>query len=315
MVAPLTSKMISDLDGSNEAHRRAGIGTLLGRLAPAGYVFYVDGNLGDDDNDGSSWGSSFQTLAVALAASNTAIGSGEFGWTSRNRIYAKGDDFTEDLVLLSQKTNVIGVGSFDQWSKPALIGNHIPVGTTCGLGTHFYNFHMKAPAAGGDIWTLGSAVSSFGLYNCTVDAQSTTAATGGVVATASPFLQLHGNEFVGKFSDAVIEMATGSARGTYISGNYIEGANNGIETAAGTTDGSGATERYIRIEDNTIITTAIGINDVADIAYIKNNNVFTGNAKGTTGFGAIQGNLQRGQGNRITTSDANNVEWPALGAL
>ena len=314
-MAPLTSTMITQLNNSNAAMQRAQAGTLLGRLDPAGYVFYVDGNFGLDTNDGLSWGTPFKTLTVALAASATAIASGAFGWAARNTIYCKADTFTEDLVLLAPKTDVIGVGSYDQWAQCGLIGNHVPTGTTASYGTRFYNFYMRAPAAGGDIWTLDSTCSSFGLFGCVIDSQSSVAATAGIVTAASPYLHLGNNEFRGKFSDSTIEIGTGDARGLRIVDNYIESAGDGIELLSGTTDSAGATEQYMEISGNKIISATIGINDASSLAYIEGNRVFTANAKGLNGAGAIVGSLARGQANRITASDANNAEWPALGAL
>lgn len=315
-MAPLTSLMIEQLNNSNMAHQRAQVGTLLGRLGPAGYVFYVDGNFGDDDdNDGLSWGSPFKTLTVGLAASTVAISSGAFGWAARNVIYAKGDSFEEDLDLLAPKTDVIAVGSVDQYAQCGLIGNHIPTGATASFGTRFYNFYMKAPTGGGDIWTLDSFVASLGLYGCTFDAQSTSIATAAIVTVASQNLEVAHNQFLGKFSDAVIEIGTGNARGLKITDNYLEGAEEGIELKSGVVDDTGTTERYMRIDRNRIITVDTCINDASGLAYLEGNRVFTDNAKGSGGDGAIVGSVDRGQNNRITANNANNVEWPALGSL
>jgi len=314
-MSPMTSTNIDQLNKMNRAAQNAGLGTLLGLLEPAGTTFFVDGNAGLDTNNGLSWGTAFKTLTVALAASNAAIAATSFGWAARNIIYAKADAFEENLVLLAQKTDIIGVGSYAQWSKCGLVGNHVPTGTTASFGTRFFNFYMRAGAAGGDIWTLDSTCSSFGLYDCTIDSQSAVAATGGVVATASPYVQLVGNEFRGKFSDAVIEFGTGDARGTRILGNYIEGANAGIEFGAGTTDSAGATEQYILVKDNVIFSATECINDAADIVRIVNNNCVTAQAKGSAGAGAIVGNELLSSGNKISASNLANADWPALGTL
>lgn len=316
MVAPLTATMIEQLNNSNAAHQRAQIGTLLGRITPAGYVFYVDGNFGDDDdNDGSSWGSPFKTLAVAMAASAVAIASGEFGWAARNVIYAKADSFVEDLVLLAPKTDVVGVGSYDQWAQCGLVGNHVPTGVTASFGTRFYNFHFKAPAAGGDIFVLDSDNASLGFFGCTADSRSTTAATAFIVATAATNLHVVDCEAWGAFSDAVIEIAAGDAHGLQILRNKLEGAHDGIHINSGVTDSSGATQNRILIAENYIRSTEICINDESDIAEIMNNNVVTANAKGSGGAGAIVGNEFLSSGNKISASDLANADWPALGSL
>jgi hypothetical protein len=315
MTAPLTATMISQLNRSNAAMQRASVGTLLGRLSPAGYVFYVDGNFGDDGNNGASWGSPFKTLAYGLAASTTAIASGAFGWAARNVIYCKADSFVEDLVLLAPKTDVIGCGSLDRFPYCGLVGNHVPTGVTASYGTRFFNFMFAAPAAGGDIWTLDTYNAWLEFNACRFSAQSTTAATGAVVATAASHLRLVNNSFMGRFSDAVIELGTGDARGTLISGNHIEGANQGIHLNSGTTDSAGATEEYIYIENNTISTATEGIYDEADIARINNNTVSTLQAKGAGGAGAIVGNEYFSGGNKISASNLANADWPALGTL
>lgn len=279
-------------------------------------IFYVEGNAGNDGDDGLSWATAFKTLTVALAASQTDIGSNNQGWASRNVIYAKADAFDEDLVLLAQKTDVVGVGHWDQFSKVGLIGNHVPTGAAnSGLGTRFFNFLFRANAAGGDIFTLDSTVSSLRFHNCTFDSQSSTAATAAIVATASPYLHVTECELRGKFSDAVIEFGTGDARGARIIGNYIEGDNAGIELASDTSDSAGVTEQYILIKDNVIRSATEGINDAADIASIVNNSVTTAQAKGSAGAGAIVGNENLSTGNKISASDLTNADWPALGTL
>lgn len=316
MVAPLTARMIRELNNSNMAHQRAQIGTLLGRLTPAGYVFYVDGNdnAGDDDNDGSSWGSAFQTLSVALAASHAAISSAPFGWSARNIIYAKADAFEEDLELLAAKTDVIGVGSWDRYPYAGLIGNHVPTGATASFGTRFYNFMFKAPAAGGDMWTLDTYNAWLAFHGCRFAADSTIAATGGIVADDANHLQIVDSIFTGRFSDAAVEL-DGDARGTLIARNRIEGANQGIHLNSGTGDSAGASEQNIYIEGNIISTATECIDDEADIARIMNNNAVTAQSKGSSGAGVIVGNEFLSSGNKISASDLANADWPALGSL
>ena len=279
-------------------------------------IYYVDGNAGDDSNSGLSWEESLKTLAVGLAASHTDIASGARGWAARNVIYCKGDALDEDLVLLAQKTDVIGVGHWDRHPYCGLIGNHIPTGAAnSGLGTRFFNMYFRANSAGGDIWTLDSTVGGLEFHNCWFDAGSTTAATGAIVSTASTHLGIFNNKFTRKYSDAVIEFGTGDARGSHIVGNYIEGANAGIELGAGTTDSSGASEEFILVADNYISTATECINDAASIARIVNNVCVTLQAKGASGAGAIVGQEFLSGGNKISASDLANADWPALGAL
>ena len=280
-----------------------------------GNEFFVDGNFGDDTWAGTSFERPFKTLAVALAASHADIAAGSKGWAARNRIYCKGDALDEDLVLLAQKTDVIGVGSYDRFPYCALVGNHVPTGVTCSNGTRFFNFMFMANSTGGDIFTLDTNNAWLEFNGCRFSAQSTTAATGAIVATATSHLRVLNSTFMGRFSDAVIEFGAGDARGSLIKGNHIEGANAGIEFAGGTTDSAGVTEEYIYVEDNIISTATECINDAASIVRINNNVCSTLQAKGAAGAGAIVGQEFLSGGNKISASDLANADWPALGTL
>jgi len=276
-----------------------------------GTDYFVCGNSGDDDYDGLSWATAFKTLAVALAASHANIAAGSTGWAARNRIFAKGDAFTENLVLLAQKTDIIGVGSYNQWMKPGLVGNHVPISAT-GIGVRFFNWHFRPPATGGDLFTLDSTQRGIEFWNSVIDASSdTTPASGGILATAMWYLRIINCQFVGQFSDAVIQIGAGNARGLQILNNYIEGANAGIELNASTT----CSPDKILIDGNKIHTATECINDAADIAMITNNRCVTLQAKGTAGAGAIVGNEYLSAGNKISASDLANADWPALGSL
>jgi len=275
----------------------------------AGTNFYVDGNAGDDDNDGLSWGNAFATLAVALAASHADIAADAFGWTSRNRIYFKDDENSEDLVKLADKTDVIGVGSYDRWTKPRLLGNHVIAGSY--MGTRFFNCYFKSPAAGGDIWTLPTTLTGIGFFGNTFDGGSTTPATGAIIATALGDLVIKGNVFKGEYTDAVIELAAGASPGLTIEDNVISGADDGIQLHASFT----TTVKDTWIARNFIRTTEICINDLSGLAYIVNNRVVTLNAKGTAGAGAIVGGAKTMLGNLFSASDVANCIHPANGAI
>ena len=109
-------------------------------LAGAKTVYYCDGNYGSDSQGGTGgWDNAKQTLAAALLASHNDIASGAEGWAARNVILCKADAFVENLVLLAQKTDVIGVGSYNANAKCALVGNHVPT-TRQAYGTRFFNF-------------------------------------------------------------------------------------------------------------------------------------------------------------------------------
>jgi len=203
----LTELMITQLNGMNRAAQKSQLGSLLGRYDDVpGEVYYVDNNAGSDTlNDGKSWGSAYKTLAVALAASHANIASGSSTWAARNKIFYKADAETATLTKFADKTDVIGVGSYDHRSQPGIIGNHVISGAY--MGTRFFNVCFRSPATGGDIFTVPTTVSGLSFIGCKFDGASTTPATGAIVITTSESLTIQDCIFTGAFSDAVIELA------------------------------------------------------------------------------------------------------------
>jgi hypothetical protein len=218
---------------------RAGSGSVIvdssGALKPlsVGKTYFVAGNYGDDDNDGSSWDKAFATLAAAITANNTYIAGSKYGWAARNTMYISGDTFVENLVTFPNKCDVVGVGSYDANDMPGIIGNHAPVNTG-NYGTRFYNIFCKGPAVASPLITLASTSSGIQFHGCTFNAAAQT--TRGILATASPFLKVKGCRFEGAFATSYITFGTGEAGGTEIVGNIMQdGAAGGIITGAGTT--------------------------------------------------------------------------------
>lgn len=274
-----------------------------------GTDYFVCGNSGDDTYDGLSWATAMKTLATACAASHANIAAGSTGWAARNRIFCKGDDFTEDLVALPQKTDIIGVGSRNSFKMACLTGNHVPINTT--MGTRFFNMMFMGDASGGDIFTLAASNGGLEFHGCRFSATSTAAATGAILPTAVQFLVIEGCIFEGAFSDAVIEVGAGAARGLKIINNFIQGANSGIEISSSAT----CTPEVGIIQGNTIKTTGICIDDNSDKFMVIDNTLISGAAKGSSGAGIIDANAGLSSRNRITGSDLNNADWPALGSL
>lgn len=275
----------------------------------SGSTYFVDGNSGLDSNDGSSWEKAFKTLAKAFAISHADIARGSDRWARRNTIFAAGDAFTEDLVVLPQKTDVIGVGSYDGFQKAGLIGNHVPANTA--YGCRFINFQFRGDSAGGDMFTIPAGNSGLGFYGCDFHADGGTAATGAIIATAVRFLTVEGCHFNGAFSDAVIEFAAGNGGWTMIRNNIIEGGNMGIDVNASFT--STAENSYII--GNVFKTTLACINDASGVFHIVDNRGITAANKGSALAGAVVGTVDLSAGNLFTCADANNVVWPAYGTI
>jgi hypothetical protein len=273
----------------------------------AGEVFYVDGNAGDDTNNGKSWDAPFKKLSVALAASHADIASKAFGWTARNIIYLKDDEVAEDLTKLADKTDVIGVGSYDRWSQPRILGNHIIVGTY--IGTRFINCFFKEED-GGDIWTVPTTVSGLSFIGCTFD--GTTPATGAIVATKVPSLTIQGCRFLGAFSDAVIEIAgTGEAPDLLIADNFIQGGQQGIDVKSTIT----SLQFPGYIVRNYISAVTECINEASGKIYVHNNTVVTAANKGSAGAGAIVAGAKMMLQNYAACGDATGLIIPANASL
>ena len=142
----LSSKAIGVLNNMNPSAQSIGLGYEIDNAGgvSTGKVIYVDGNRAAN-GDGTSWENAYNVLASALADSHADIAvSSQRGWADRNKRYVKGDALTEDLTALAQKTDVIGVGSYDANKQPGLIGNHV-IGAINYAGCRFINF----PCGGG----------------------------------------------------------------------------------------------------------------------------------------------------------------------
>jgi hypothetical protein len=284
---------------------------IAGLSGAIGTVYYVDGNAGVDTNDGFSWETAFKTIAVALAASHADIAAGAAGWASRNIILVKGDALTENLVLLAQKTDVIGVGSMDWRSKAQLLGNHVIPNTAETHGCRFFNMEFKSPIAGGDIFTITDQ-HGIEFIGCDFLGNSTTAATAACVATACVDLKFKGCRFFGAFSDAVIEIGAGQADDFTVEDCFIQGANMGIDISVSATY---AANKCGIIKNNIISSTLACINDALGTTFVINNRLRTAAAKGSAMAGCIVCGITYAQDNRCTTSDANNVIYPAEGSI
>ena len=285
-------------------------------LQGAKTIFYVEGNSGSDTGgDGLTWETAFKTLTVGLAASHADIGSGSRGWASRNVILCKGDYLDEDLVLLAQKTDVIGVGSVNAVQKCGLRGNHVPV-TNDAFGTRFYNFFFIGDATtGGDIWTLGSKNANVQFHDCTFHADSTTAATAAIVSTGSAFVEIHNCKFTGKFSDATIEFGNGDTAGVRVVGNYIESAAVGLHFNSGVLDRTSGEEQYILVMDNVFVVATLAIHDESGLVRMIGNNCLSDADTGTAGAGVIVGTRDFMLNNLISGSDIDNTMIPPFGTV
>ena len=234
-------------------------GTGTGDGFPA--IWYVDGNV-VSSGDGRTWRSAFKTLTEGLAAAQAyQTTSGNRAWAHRSKVYCVGDKLTEDLVILAEKTDVIGVGSCNAGKKPCLVGNHVPITTTTG-GCRFINWQFEE-ADNGIMWTLTSVSASIEFHNCTFSSRSAVA-TGGIRSTANYGFKVINCDFeaagaAGGFSTACIELKTGVSDNQIFTGNRF-GGGIGIVIDNGVTNTAGR----IWIENNHFYNTTFAIDDNSD---------------------------------------------------
>lgn len=273
-----------------------------------GLTYYVDGNAGDDGNDGLAWEEDglgegpMATLAAAITASNLTIATHPSlygaGWAARNRIYCKGDMLVEDLTVLAQKCDIIGVGSHDSNPMATLQGNHA-IGAAGNHGCRFFNMRFTPPSGGGDIFTIPTTTGGVAFYDCVFDAHQSTKAGGAIVSTGSHMLRAEDCRFIGQYTDAVIELGAGAGADTIIKNNWIEGANQGIDVNASFTTG----QFLAIIEGNTFETALACINDASGLFAVVNNTGITLANRGYNGSGAIVASRDLSVNNHFTCAD------------
>lgn len=308
----LSSEDIGKLNGMNPVAQDVGLGFEIDNAGgvSTGKVIYVDGNR-LANGDGTNWENAYNDLPSALADSHADIADGtQRGWADRNKIYVKADAFTADLTLLAQKTDVIGVGSYDANTQPGLIGNHVIDGTNY-AGCRFFNFRFSEVDSGA-MWTVPTTQSGLGFIGCTFDGRVNTP-THGIISTASYMLHVIGCRFIGPvdttFTTACIELAAGASDDNIFIGNEMHGGL-GIVINASTTTPAG----NIVIRDNFIDAKTLCVDDNSDLAAMVNNRFVSVAADGgVTAPGCMDGNIFRAVGNVLAGNDSNGP-WPNLDA-
>lgn len=238
----------------------------FGAVRTSGTVFYVDGNSGSDTATGLSWERAFKTLAVAFAASNADIARGSDRWARRNTIYIAGDSLTEDMVIFPEKTDVIGVGSYNGHEGPNILGNHAPL---AGFGCRWFNVNFE-PVTAAVIMTLTNACWGAEFHECTFRAEGTLVATIGILTTGTNHLRIIKNRFLGGYTTTAISIAAGAVDDMIIDGNLILGSDAGGIMVTGTTTVTG--KRKALIAHNIIYCDDVGIDDGADSTFVNVDN-------------------------------------------
>jgi hypothetical protein len=273
--------------------------------------FYVDGNqlaTGDGSMDYP-----YNSLEEAITASDVSMTSKKNRWFARrNRIFLMADDMDEDITLLPEKCDIIGVGSRNAGKKAGLVGTHVPITND---GCRLINVHFLGIAAANPIWTLDSTVSGIEFHGCTFDGTPGTV-TSGILNTASAMLKVIGCEFYGLFATSCISFATGNALQFYIEDNVTGGAT-GYLPAAGIVVNAGTTLPYGGfIRHNHFRVTGKAIDDASGLCNVTNNIILSdATSDATADHNSITATLALCAGNRISCGDDNNAPYPIEGTL
>ena len=199
-------------------------------LLSGGTVYYVDGNKSTAGN-GLSWKGAFNTLSAALAASHANIAiSSRRAWATRNTIFVIGDFITEDLTKLAQKTDVVGLGSLNQYKKAGILGDHVieAASTAHYVGCRLINMHFRGDG-GGILFDIPINQNGIEFINC--EFQQNGGETIGLRLGGNHDTKISGCVFRPDnsgvvFSTAAIQVLAGAGALTHvtISNNQISGA-------------------------------------------------------------------------------------------
>ncbi len=131
--------------------------------------YFVDLNV-QTSGDGLGWDTAMALLSEAITASNVSIALTENRWWARrNRIFVQGDGITEDLTVLPEKTDIIGVGT-DLHSFPRVNGNHTIAALA--VGVRFINMGFVA-AGTGDLFVIPANSHGLQFISCRFEPQTT----------------------------------------------------------------------------------------------------------------------------------------------
>ena len=165
----LTDLLIDRFKGVDTSLASAGIAD------PTGTVYWVDGNRSTAGN-GLTFDTAFNTLSAALAASHANIAvTSRRKWASRNTIFVIGDAITEDLTKLAQKTDIIGLGSYNQYKKAGIIGAHVieAAATAHYMGCRIYNLQFRDDGAGGILFDIPINQNGIEFIDCDFQSNAT----------------------------------------------------------------------------------------------------------------------------------------------
>jgi len=239
----------------------------------------------------------FATIAEAITASNTSIGlTANRWWARRNRIFVMGDGIDEDLTVLPEKCDIIGIGS-DLVPYPRVIGHHTIAAAK--VGCRFINMGFTADGAG-DLFAIPAGCHGLQFLGGMMQA-SAAGNTKALEITDSALVVVQGVNIVqnpgaygtGIFGIGVSIEGTASNHQTIIDGNRIN-ATVGVKVVAS----APAYDSYI--SNNFIHSVSYWVDDDSDQFHVINNRAITDidTSTSTAGYDfnikLASGNLQTG---------------------
>jgi hypothetical protein len=278
---------------------RKDLGTSVFTITEEGAIFpnpygaqdyFVDLNV-SSSGDGLSWATAFGTVAEAITASNTSIGlSANRWWARRNRIFVCGDGIDEDLTVLPEKCDIIGVGS-DLFPFPRIVGNH--AFAAAAVGVRFINLGFYTSATG-DLMSFPTSCHGLQILNCFMHPGTTSAKA--IEITSSAHVRIDGNTITVGAGDMSKIFGVGiSIEGTTCHDTHI--TNNNITATAGIAIvEAGAAAMGSIIQGNVIRATGLAIDDNSDDFQVVNNRWMT-DIDTSTSTAGYDFNIQLAAGN------------------
>jgi hypothetical protein len=269
--------------------------------------YFVDLNTTNGTKNGLSPDTAFTSIATAITASNASIGlSSNRWWARRNRIFVMGDGIDEDLTVLPEKCDIIGIGS-DLVPYPRVIGHHTIA--VAKVGCRFINmgFQLDGTAVG---ITIPAGCHGFQILGGMLQ-PAAAGNTVGVQITDSALVKIQGFEIhqspaaygTGICAVGIAIAGTASNHQTLIDDCFID-ATEGIDVVAS------APAYGSRITNNIIKATVLTIDENSDVVIVANNRLITAVDIDSDPAGGIDCNPDLASGNIITGSGtAGTSDW------
>ena len=268
--------------------------------------YFVDLNV-SASGDGLSWATAFGTIAEAITASNISIGlTANRWWARRNRIFVCGDGIAEDLTVLPEKCDIIGVGS-DLYPFPRIIGVHYIA--LAKVSCRFINIGFQATGTD-DLFRAPAGCHGLSFLDCVATA-ATAGNTKAFEITDSAHVRIDGLRILsgagvaatGVFGLGIGIEGTASTHDLQISNSKII-ATAGLAIAAGDLNGSWVDNNYIR---------ALGsgkaiVDSSNEVAFVNNRIITAINDKVVAN--SCTWNEALAVGNVINTVQARSAEIP-----